>query len=61
MLSEDIPDEKKVKLLAIILKNLHNQKVPAEKRRAYTGADYEALADYWLNFLTAHLAKQHGK
>jgi hypothetical protein len=61
MLSEDIPDEKKVKLLAIILKNLHNQKVPADKRRPYTSADYEALADYWLNFLTAHLAKQHGK
>jgi hypothetical protein len=61
MLSEDIPDEKKIKLLAIILKNLHNKNVPADKRRPYTSSDYEALADYWLNFVTAHLAKQHGK
>jgi hypothetical protein len=61
MLSEDIPDERKVRLLATILKNLHNQKVPADKRKPYTSADYEALADYWLNFLIASYSKQHGK
>jgi hypothetical protein len=61
MLSDEVPDEKKVKLLAIILKNMHNKNVPADKRKAYTSSDYEALADYWLNFVIAQLAKQHGK
>jgi hypothetical protein len=63
MLSEEIPDERKIKLLAIILKNLYNQKVPANKRKPYTSRDYEALADYWLNFLIASFAKspKHGK
>jgi hypothetical protein len=61
MLSDEIPDERKVRLLATILKNLHNQKVPTDKRKPYTSADYEALADYWLSFLIASYSKQHGK
>jgi hypothetical protein len=64
MLSEDIPGEKKVRLLATMLKNWYYKNVPADKRKPYTSSDYEALADYWLNFLIAYYSKQpkqHGK